>query len=77
MEEQLANDQENIKAVLKAAKVQIDDTLKRVDSLDASEMNALKGAVHNVAAFVDFNSGCGKAKLNNLSGVDLMSKLNG
>jgi hypothetical protein len=60
--------------VLEAARAEIDKAVARVDKADATHLAALAGAAHQLAAFVDFNSGCGKPAF---TGGELMTKLRG
>jgi hypothetical protein len=45
-------------ANLKKARMQIDDTLAKLDQTDAVHMQELRGRSESLASFVDFNSGC-------------------
>lgn len=67
-------ERKNLKSVLEAAKLEIERTVSRVDTLEGHELSALKGAAHSLAAFVDFNSGCGKGLT---AGAELMTRLRG
>ena len=54
----MAVDKQNLKKQLEAAKTQIDNAVKRVDTASPDELHEIKGLAHVAAAFVDFNSGC-------------------
>lgn len=56
----MAVDKQSLKKSLDAAKVQIDNAMRRVDTASPEELHEIKGLAHVAAAFVDFNSGCGK-----------------
>lgn len=49
----------NLKETLKAAKLKIEKTINSVDAADHNELAELRGAVHHMAAFVDFNTNHG------------------
>jgi len=50
---------EDMKKLLQDARLEIDKSLKRVDNADASELQDMKDKSASVAAFFDFNKGCG------------------
>jgi hypothetical protein len=66
------SDRSHIKAALEAAKIELGNAIARVDSANEVQLAQLRGAAHLASAFVDFNSGCGKATL---TAHELMSQL--
>jgi hypothetical protein len=71
----MATDKEHVKSVLQAAKLQIDNVVARIDKASPEQLAEIKGLAHTAAAFVDFNSGCGKGAF--ASGHEMLRKLNG
>ena len=54
-------DRQHTKAALTAAKLEIEKAIGRVDTASGADLAALRAGAIHAAAFVDFNSGCGKA----------------
>jgi hypothetical protein len=70
----ITTDRKNIKVALEAAHAEIGKAITRVDTANGPELENLKTGAKNLAAFVDFNSGCGKALHNT---PDLLANLRG
>ena len=51
-----------LKEILRAAQLEVSIAVSRIDKADEVELASLAGAAHNLAAFVDFNSGCGSER---------------
>lgn len=69
-------DRAHLKSVLEASRIQLDNVIKRVDSASAEQLAEIRGMARTAAAFVDFNSGCGKGSIAT-SGHELLSKIRG
>ena len=53
------NTKTELKSILDEARLEIAVAMQRIDSAGDVELASLAGAAQNLAAFVDFNSGCG------------------
>lgn len=70
------SDRDHLKSVLEASKLQIDNVIKRLDSASPEQLAEIRGIARTAAAFVDFNSGCGKGSIA-AAGHELLSKIKG
>jgi hypothetical protein len=69
-----AEDRQNVKTALEAARIEIEKALVRADIASGTELADLKTGAKSLVAFVDFNSGCAAPAL---EATELLGRLRG